>query len=158
MAVCYVDIDHFKPFNDVYGYAKGDQVLLTLAQCLTEHIDPAAELVGHIGGDDFLLVLSHADWQRRLHALQSQFAQRCQRLYRAEDVQTGYFMAANRKGTVEPFGLLSLSIGVFVLHPKDAEHYDAARLAECASRAKQIAKANHQTHFCVLDSRSLCVT
>src|SRR5690606_34089546 len=37
-AICYVDIDNFKPFNDLYGYAKGDEVLLCLAQCLNEAI------------------------------------------------------------------------------------------------------------------------
>ncbi|MBJ3774024.1 diguanylate cyclase, partial [Klebsiella pneumoniae] len=60
-AVCYVDLDSFKPFNDLYGYAKGDEVLLCLAQCLNERVDPARDFVGHIGGDDFMLVLGSPD-------------------------------------------------------------------------------------------------
>jgi EAL domain-containing protein (putative c-di-GMP-specific phosphodiesterase class I)/GGDEF domain-containing protein len=37
--ICYVDIDSFKPFNDIYGYGRGDEVLLCLAQCLNERVD-----------------------------------------------------------------------------------------------------------------------
>lgn len=51
--ICYVDIDSFKPFNDIYGYGRGDEVLLCLAQCLNDRVDPSRDFVGHIGGDDF---------------------------------------------------------------------------------------------------------
>ena len=151
-AICYVDIDHFKPFNDVYGYAKGDDVLLTLAQCLKDKLDPHCEFVGHIGGDDFLLVLSHTDWLTRLNSLQQAFALACEAFYHPEHLHNDQFVARNRKGQLEGFGLLSLSIGAFVLHPEDADRYDPARLAELASRAKQEAKANSQTHLFVLES------
>ncbi|MEG6658210.1 diguanylate cyclase, partial [Pseudomonas aeruginosa] len=64
--ICYIDIDSFKPFNDLYGYARGDEVLLCLAQCLSERIDPGSDFVGHIGGDDFMLVLGPEDWRTRI--------------------------------------------------------------------------------------------
>ena len=50
-----------KPFNDLYGYARGDEVLLCLAQCPSERIDSGSDFVGHIGGDDLLLVLGPED-------------------------------------------------------------------------------------------------
>ncbi|MDD2055892.1 EAL and GGDEF domain-containing protein [Pseudomonas sp. GD03860] len=139
-AICYVDIDSFKPFNDIYGYARGDEVLLCLAQCLNERVDPNHDFVGHIGGDDFMLVLGSADWERRLQLLLEDFQKQCRRFYRAEHLQAGCFIAPNRQGQRQEFALLSLSIGVVQLHPQACADLDAGQLAELASQAKHQAK------------------
>ncbi|WP_028943625.1 bifunctional diguanylate cyclase/phosphodiesterase [Pseudomonas vranovensis] len=139
-AICYVDIDSFKPFNDIYGYARGDEVLLCLAQCLNERVDPNHDFVGHIGGDDFMLVLGSADWERRLQLLLEDFQKQCRRFYRAEHLQAGCFIAPNRQGQRQEFALLSLSIGVVHLHPQACAGLDAGQLAELASQAKHQAK------------------
>lgn len=140
-AVCYVDIDSFKPFNDLYGYAKGDEVLLCLAQCLNERVDPARDFVGHIGGDDFMLVLGSEDWRQRLSRLLDDFQNQCRRFYREEHLQAGCFVSHNRQGQRQEYPLLSLSIGVVQLQEQDCPHLDAAQLAEMASDAKRGAKA-----------------
>ncbi|RZI66887.1 MAG: EAL domain-containing protein, partial [Pseudomonas sp.] len=85
--ICYVDIDSFKPFNDIYGYGRGDEVLLCLAQCLNDRIDPSRDFVGHIGGDDFLMVLGSDDWRKRLNMLLEDFQNQCRRFYRAEHLE-----------------------------------------------------------------------
>ncbi|MGH8438977.1 MAG: bifunctional diguanylate cyclase/phosphodiesterase [Pseudomonas sp.] len=139
-AICYVDIDSFKPFNDIYGYARGDEVLLCLAQCLNERVDPNHDFVGHIGGDDFMLVLSSADWERRLQLLLEDFQCQCRRFYRPEHMQAGCFIAANRQGQRQEYALLSLSIGVVHLRPQACADLDAGQLAELASQAKHQAK------------------
>jgi len=139
-AICYVDIDSFKPFNDIYGYARGDEVLLCLAQCLNERVDPNHDFVGHIGGDDFMLVLGSADWGRRLQLLLEDFQRQCRRFYRPEHVQAGCFIAPNRQGQRQEFALLSLSIGVVQLRPQACAGLDAGQLAELASQAKHQAK------------------
>ena len=138
--ICYVDIDSFKPFNDIYGYAKGDEVLLCLAQCLNERVDPTCDFVGHIGGDDFLLVLSSKDWRKRLQLLQEDFQGQCRRFYKQEHLQAGCFSATNRQGQRQEFSLLTLSIGVVHLHPQACSQLDAGQLAELASQAKHHAK------------------
>ncbi|AIL60550.1 bifunctional diguanylate cyclase/phosphodiesterase [Pseudomonas alkylphenolica] len=139
-AICYVDIDSFKPFNDIYGYARGDEVLLCLAQCLNERVDPNHDFVGHIGGDDFMLVLGSADWERRLQLLLEDFQRQCRRFYRPEHMQAGGFIAANRQGQRQEYALLSLSIGVVHLRPQACADLDAGQLAELASQAKHQAK------------------
>ncbi|MCE5981276.1 bifunctional diguanylate cyclase/phosphodiesterase [Pseudomonas sp. LF19] len=139
-AICYVDIDSFKPFNDIYGYARGDEVLLCLAQCLGERVDPSRDFVGHIGGDDFMLVLGSEDWQQRLQLLLEDFQKQCRRFYRAEHLQAGCFVATDRQGRRQEFALLSLSIGVVQLHPQACAGLDAGQLAELASQAKHQAK------------------
>ncbi|WP_161864501.1 bifunctional diguanylate cyclase/phosphodiesterase [Pseudomonas yangonensis] len=140
-AVCYVDIDSFKPFNDLYGYAKGDEVLLCLAQCLNERVDPARDFVGHIGGDDFMLVLGSPDWRDKLGKLIEDFQNQCRRFYREEHLQAGCFIAHNRHGQRQEYALLSLSIGVVHVRTTDCAQLDASRLAELASEAKRHAKA-----------------
>ena len=138
--ICYVDIDSFKPFNDIYGYGRGDEVLLCLAQCLNERVDPSRDFVGHIGGDDFLLVLGPEDWRKRLNQLLDDFQSQCRRFYRPEHLEAGCFIAPNRQGVRQEFPLLSLSIGVVHLHPEACAELDASQLAEMASQAKHHAK------------------
>ncbi|MHB2059515.1 bifunctional diguanylate cyclase/phosphodiesterase [Pseudomonas sp. SC3(2021)] len=138
--ICYVDIDSFKPFNDIYGYGRGDEVLLCLAQCLNERVDPSRDFVGHIGGDDFLLVLGPEDWRKRLNQLLDDFQSQCRRFYRPEHLDAGRFIAPNRQGIRQEFPLLSLSIGVVHLHPEACAQLDASQLAEMASQAKHHAK------------------
>jgi diguanylate cyclase (GGDEF)-like protein len=138
--ICYVDIDSFKPFNDIYGYGRGDEVLLCLAQCLNDRIDPSRDFVGHIGGDDFLMVLGSEDWRKRLNSLLEDFQNQCRRFYRAEHLEAGCFVALNRQGQRQEFPLLSLSVGVVHLHPQACSTLDAGQLAELASQAKHYAK------------------
>jgi len=138
--ICYVDIDSFKPFNDIYGYGRGDEVLLCLAQCLNDRVDPSRDFVGHIGGDDFLMVLGSEDWRKRLNMLLEDFQNQCRRFYRAEHLESGCFTALNRLGQRQEFPLLSLSIGVVHLRPEACAGLDASQLAELASQAKHYAK------------------
>ncbi|MFP3949260.1 MAG: diguanylate cyclase domain-containing protein, partial [Longimicrobiales bacterium] len=55
-AVCYADLDHFKEFNDRYGYNHGDGVILLVSKILRDLVRALAPggFVGHIGGDDFI--------------------------------------------------------------------------------------------------------
>ncbi|WP_085655719.1 MULTISPECIES: bifunctional diguanylate cyclase/phosphodiesterase [unclassified Pseudomonas] len=153
--ICYVDIDSFKPFNDIYGYGRGDEVLLCLAQCLNERVDPSRDFVGHIGGDDFLLVLGPEDWRKRLNQLLDDFQSQCRRFYRPEHLEAGCFVAPNRQGIRQEFPLLSLSIGVVHLHPEACAQLDASQLAEMASQAKHHAKNVPGYSVHLIDSLSL---
>ncbi|UVE16559.1 EAL and GGDEF domain-containing protein [Pseudomonas sp. LS44] len=153
--ICYVDIDSFKPFNDLYGYAKGDEVLLCLAQCLKEQVDPARDFVGHIGGDDFLLVMGSEDWRSRLNRLLEDFQGQCRRFYHAEHLQAGCFTGHNRQGQREEYPLLSLSVGVVQLHPQSCEQLDASQLASLASEAKRHAKGVPGYSLHIIDTLKL---
>ncbi len=138
--LCYIDLDSFKPFNDVYGYGKGDEVLLGLAQLLRDCCDPDQDFVGHIGGDDFMLVLRCDDWHDRLQALNQRFQVLCRQLYKPEHIQAGGFHAPDRDGEWRWYDLLSLSIGVLDLPVDASEKVNASQLAELASRNKHEAK------------------
>ena len=153
--VCYVDIDNFKPFNDLYGYAKGDEVLLCLAQCLNERIDRRLDFVGHIGGDDFMLVLGGDDWEHRIEQLQRDFLCRSGAYYKREHVAGGFFTATSRDGQEQRYALPTLSIGVVKVRPECADHLDAGRLAALASEAKRHAKKISGPSYHLIDTAVL---
>lgn len=138
--LCYVDLDGFKPFNDIYGYGKGDEVLLGLAQVLRDICDPRCDFVGHIGGDDFMLVLRSSDWRERLYRLNQRFQNLSRHFYRAEHLAEGGFSAPDRDGLWRKHGLLNISIGVLHLPATGHGITDPAELADKASRAKHEAK------------------
>ena len=56
----YLDIDHFKQYNDKNGHAEGDAVLVKMARFLMRHVR-AEEAVVRVGGDEFLVVLCNSD-------------------------------------------------------------------------------------------------
>ncbi|PCC97575.1 EAL domain-containing protein [Halopseudomonas pelagia] len=138
--LCYIDLDAFKPFNDIYGYGKGDEVLLGLAQILKSLCDPRCDFVGHIGGDDFMLVLRSADWRERLQLLDQRFQQLCGVFYRPEHLAADGFSAPDRHGQWRHHGLLQLSVGVVFLPASGHGITDPGQLAEMASHAKHEAK------------------
>lgn len=55
LSVVLLDVDHFKLINDTGGHLVGDQVLVTLAACLQQHVRPE-DCVGRWGGEEFLLI------------------------------------------------------------------------------------------------------
>jgi chemotaxis family two-component system sensor kinase Cph1 len=56
IAVLFIDLDHFKPVNDRYGHAAGDQILKITAKRM-EHQVRSEDCVGRLGGDEFIIVL-----------------------------------------------------------------------------------------------------
>lgn len=107
---CYLDLDHFKPFNDRFGYALGDQVLLDVAGTLGE-AKGAHDFLGHLGGDDFVLLLAPRErLQRFLAAIQAEFSARVASRVPAAVVEAGGFTAQDRFGQQRFFPLPRLTV------------------------------------------------
>ena len=137
-AVCYCDLDQFKPFNDLYSYRKGDEVIQIAANLLREHADPVLDFVGHIGGDDFIIVFRSADWHDRCDRLLAQFTPATAHLYKAEHLVAGGYVTENRQGAAVFHGLVTLSLGV--VQVSTALSCSSHQLAEAAAMAKSEAK------------------
>ena len=138
---CYCDLDHFKPFNDAYGYRRGDDVIQLTGRILLEACDPRRDFIGHIGGDDFILLLQSSDWSARTHEALKRFDQESLQLYSAEDLARGGLLAEDRSGNSVVHSLSALSIGAVVVEPGDyRSHYEVSAAAADAKRqAKRVA-------------------
>ena len=62
----YIDIDHFKAYNDLHGHKKGDKVLVQMSRFLMRQVR-AEEPVVRLGGDEFLIVLTGENATRTEH-------------------------------------------------------------------------------------------
>ena len=137
--VCYADLDSFKPFNDVFGYRCGDDMIQMVGRALATHIDPARDFLGHIGGDDFILLFRSPDWPQRCQRMLDDFSVGLARLLDGvgRDVQGGY-EAEDRQGQRRHYDLPSLSLGAVPVEPGvwQSRH----QIAQAASEAKAQAK------------------
>ncbi|NOZ14144.1 MAG: diguanylate cyclase [Acidobacteria bacterium] len=61
LALLFIDIDHFKKFNDRYGHPAGDRCLEKVAQVLALHARRPADLAARYGGEEFVLLLPETD-------------------------------------------------------------------------------------------------
>ncbi len=137
-AVCYADLDNFKPFNDVCGYRKGDELIQFTARLLSHVCDPATDFIGHIGGDDFILVLQSPDWEQRCDQAIAAFAHTSSAMFEKNHRSIGGYLTGDRQGRVIHHPLPTLSIGVIWVIPElFSSHYE---VAEAATAAKKMAK------------------
>ena len=100
-----------KPFNDQYGYWRGDEMILLAARCITAQADPRRDFVGHVGGDDFIVLFQSDDWARRCEATLDNFNQQALALYDELARQAGGIEAEDRHGCLRFHPLTTLGIG-----------------------------------------------
>lgn len=58
LAVCYLDLDGFKPINDRWGHAAGDELLIEVAQRFQQSVR-GDDTVARLGGDEFVMLLGN---------------------------------------------------------------------------------------------------
>ncbi|NML33469.1 sensor domain-containing diguanylate cyclase [Paraburkholderia antibiotica] len=61
LSLLFVDIDHFKAYNDTYGHQAGDAALTAVASCIRTVIQRPGDCVGRYGGEEFIVVLPDTD-------------------------------------------------------------------------------------------------
>jgi len=135
----YFDLDHFKPFNDVYGYSAGDDIIKAVANTLTQHISADSGLVGHIGGDDFIVIFTGNDWLQCCENILNDFKKAVPHYYKDEDIKTGGIYTDNRAGEKCFFPLISLSVGL-VDSDSTCQCHSHVDIADLAAEAKKQAK------------------
>lgn len=137
---CYLDLNHFKPFNDHYGYWRGDEMIRLLARLAVAHCDSQRDFVGHVGGDDFLILFQSADWEQRCQLIVGEFAFKGQELYDEAARLAGGIHAEDRHGAMRFFPCTTLSIGAACIRAGQLQ--DAEEVATQAALAKHQAKVS----------------
>jgi diguanylate cyclase (GGDEF)-like protein len=136
--VGYGDLNNFKPFNDHYGYWRGDEMIRLMAQCSVQHCDSQRDFVGHVGGDDFVLVFQSDDWERRCEAIVDAFNAKAALLYDDAGRARGGIEAEDRHGVRRFFSFTTLSIGA--VRVRRGQFRAAEFVANAAAEAKHGAK------------------
>jgi diguanylate cyclase (GGDEF)-like protein len=135
---CYLDLNNFKPYNDRFGYWRGDKMIRLLANVIVRESDPQKDFTGHVGGDDFVVLFQSSDWELRCERIVARFNEAALQLFDAETLQRGFIEAEDRLGNPARFPLTTLSIGAVRVRPH--EFHLAEDVASAAAEAKHRAK------------------
>lgn len=135
--LAYFDLNNFKPYNDVYGYAKGDKVIQFVADILKTNVHKP-NFIGHIGGDDFVALFLGDDWLQICNQITEQFDQDIAEYYDSEHIAQGGINAKDREGNARFYPLLGLAVGV--VNPAVNANLSHHKVAELATEAKSKAK------------------
>ncbi|HXF37003.1 MAG TPA: response regulator [Actinomycetota bacterium] len=153
-AVLYADLDHFKAYNDHYGFMRGDEVIRATGRLLQEVVsDLVADggFVGHVGGDDFVLLVPPGDAERVAEAIVERFDRLAPSLYDAPDRTRGFIEVADRRGEVQRFPLLAISIGVASTARRRFAHF--AHVVAVATEMKRYTKRASEGSSWAMDRR-----
>ncbi len=152
-AVCYADLDHFKEFNDRYGYYEGDRVIFIVSRILHDVVRGVTGtdgFVGHIGGDDFIFMVPAADVEPVCAEILHVFDNLVPFQYNEQDRRAGYYFGKDRRGQLHRVPLMTLSIGIVTSRQRVFAH--TAEVSELATEMKSYAKTLPGSVF-VVDRR-----
>ncbi|MFH0947821.1 MAG: response regulator [Elusimicrobiota bacterium] len=141
-AFCYLDIDNFKIYNDVYGFKKGDEAILFTADVLIKAIEEAGnqnDFIGHIGGDDFIFITTVDRVDNVVNTATKRFDKLVFQYYDDEDAKKGYITSRDKDDKMKNFPLMTVSIGVLTNEKNPFPPLSAIgeKMAELKSRAKK---------------------
>jgi DNA-binding response OmpR family regulator len=138
-AVCYLDLDNFKPFGERFGFLLADEVIGEVGEVLRLLTQGSDDFAGHVGGDDFVLLCEPAQARARVEEAQARFRERLAARLPEEVVRAGGYTGKNREGTVQQIPLTELSVAIIRVDPRRTPslHLLAEVVAEVKDRAKQ---------------------
>jgi diguanylate cyclase (GGDEF)-like protein len=149
MACLYCDLDHFKDFNDHYGFARGDELIVLLSRLLLEVAETIRDdvFVGHVGGDDFVLVLPERDAEDVARSVVRGFDALVPSVYDPADRARGYITQIDRRGVERNMPFVNVSIGIVPV--SHARFDDAVAVSRAAAEVKEIAKRRDGSSWAV---------
>jgi len=138
-SIIYFDLDHFKAYNDTYGFKKGDDLLQATAELLARYFSNKGSFLGHIGGDDFIAVVDHHDIISDCKSVIQDFENMIEEFYTSYHLSQQYVIVENRQGIIESTALVSLSIAIVTNQYRVFK--DVEELVEYAASVKKRCKS-----------------
>ena len=153
VAICCLDIDYFKPYNDHYGIVRGDEVIIFLAQVIRQAAEEQTDefFVGHIGGDDFIVITTPQSMDAFCRGVLERFDAGIAEYYSAEDRERGYIEAKDRQGVTQRWPLTTLSAAVATNERREFLSY--AQVGQILAEMKAYAKSQPGSTY-VQDQRT----
>ncbi|MBN2831410.1 MAG: response regulator [Candidatus Omnitrophica bacterium] len=154
-AICYLDLDKFKSYNDKYGFEHGDEVIRETARLLirsTKEFGNPDDFIGHIGGDDFVIVTTLDKADLLCQKVIINFEEMSPSFYNETDRKKGFILAKDRKGKEQKIPLLSVSIGIVTNEHRKITH--VAQIGEIGAELKSYAKSLQRSNY-VKDQRKV---
>ncbi|ANI21639.2 hypothetical protein AB870_14750 [Pandoraea faecigallinarum] len=132
LSLLFIDVDHFKTFNDRYGHPAGDDALVAVSHAIGESIRRPGDFAGRYGGEEFMVVLPNTESRGARDV--------------AERVRTAVSSAAIvHEGT--PHGHITVSIGVASTGGLPAGKPEV--LLQAADEALYAAKSGGRNRVCI---------
>lgn len=150
----YFDLDNFKAYNDIYGFFKGDEIIKFTAKTIIKNlhnIELESSFVGHIGGDDFIAIVSGINCEEACQNIIAEFDKNVINYYSEEDAIRGYIEVENRKGIIEQFPIVTISVGVVEVNKNRFKNI--LEIGEAGAQVKHLAKTIPGSTY-VIDKRS----
>ncbi|SED13608.1 GGDEF domain-containing protein [Paenibacillus sp. GP183] len=145
ISVIYTDIDHFKAYNDVYGFKYGDDVIRWVGRLLTSTEFKELSFVGHIGGDDFVTCLPTSSAEDYCEQVIKLFEIEKRNYYSLEDNSKNNIESLDRDHVIKKFPLISLSMAI--LNISSEQITDLSELSLKAARVKKQAKQINGSNY-----------
>jgi diguanylate cyclase (GGDEF)-like protein len=137
-AVIYADLDNFKAYNDVYGFSNGDRIIILSADIIRDQValwGNTDDFVGHIGGDDFIIISSPDKAPQLCGQIIEEFDKKVQNFYNEEDRNAGLITTKNRRGEIDTFPLMSISLAVITNERRELN--TAVEIGDIAAEVKK---------------------
>jgi GGDEF domain-containing protein len=153
LAFCQLDLSHFKAFNDRYGYARGNEVILATARIVAEAVNTPGDegaFVGHIGGDDFVVITSPERYEKICSTVIDSFDKMVLDFYDPEDRERRCIQGETRQGQRVSFPIMTLAIAVVTNQRLRLQNH--VQVGEIAAELKNYAKSFSYSIF-VVDRR-----
>ncbi len=149
-AILYSDLDHFKAYNDHYGFLRGDRVIQFTARLIQEtalEVGGEGTFVGHVGGDDFVITCAAEQAEAIARAIVDRFDREIPDHYDPTDRARGFIEVVDRRGETQRFPILSISIGIASSARRRFSHF--AEAVAVATEMKAYTKGERGSSFAV---------
>lgn len=146
----YFDLDNFKAYNDTYGFLGGDEIIKQTARIIIQNVNSDENIhnfVGHIGGDDFVALVTNENYEEICQKIILEFDKKILDYFSEKDIERGYLEVPNRKGVIEEFPLVSISVGI--VEVSKGRFHNILEIGEIGAQVKHLAKVTPGSAYAI---------